>query len=196
MKIMAQLAVIGALVAGATALNAQTIVDVNVNISLSGVVQTGDNTAAKGRIATKDVIQALVPGATSKAKLVLRNTVGSGSSFVVRDGDTDTDVSGSLSTSTVGTPVTVETTKGDVITDKTVEIREFVLTTDTLSFDVQGYTTSTSDNKGLHGTVLDGTNPVNAAAKVSGTIENSSGPGVVQGTISISGRKVTETAAP
>jgi hypothetical protein len=196
MKIMAQLAVIGALVAGATALNAQTNIDVNVNISLNGVVQTGDNTAARGRIGTKDVIQALVPGSTSKAKLVLRNTVGSGSTFVVRDGTTETDVSGSLSTSTVGTPVTVETTKGDVITDKTVEIREFVLTTDTLSFDVQGYTTSTSDNKGLHGEVFEGTNPVNAAAKVSGTIVNSSGPGVVQGTISVSGRKVTETGTP
>jgi hypothetical protein len=96
----------------------------------------------------------------------------------------------------VGDPVTVETTKGDVTTDKTVEIREFVLSTDTLNFDVQGYTTSTSDNRGLHGEVFDDTNPVNASAKVSGTMSNSNGNGVVQGVISVSGRKITETAIP
>jgi hypothetical protein len=192
MKIMAQLAVIGALFAGATALNAQTNIDVNVNVSLNGVVQSGDTTA-KGRIGTKDVIQALVPGASSKAKLVLRNTVGGGTTFVVVDGATETDVSSSLSSSTVGTPVTLETTKGAVVTDKTVEIREFVLNTATLSFDVQGYTTSTSDNKGLHGETFDSGNVLNASAKVSGTMSNATGNGVVQGTITVSGRKITET---
>ncbi len=193
MKLMAQLAVIGALVTGATALNAQNI-DNTITVSLNGVVQTGDNTSARGHAGTKDVIQALVPGASAKARLLLRNTVGGGQTFIVKDGDTETDVSGAFSTARVGTAVTVTTTRGDVNTDKTTEIREFALSTGTLSFDVQGYTTSTSNNKGLHGEVFDDTFPVQATAKVAGTITDTSGnPGVVQGTITVGNRKITET---
>ena len=196
MKLMAQLAVIGALAAGVTAVNAQTNIDVNVNIALNGVVQTGD-TAAKGKISTKDVIQALVPGASPKAKLVLRGSPDGGTTFVVVDGETVTDVSGQVSTGTPGNSVTVETTKGSVITDKTVEIREFILsnTSNGLAFDVQGYTSSTSDNRGLHGEVFDSTFPSSASAKVAGNITDANGnPGVAQGTISIGGRKITEAA--
>ena len=194
MKIMAQIAVIGALVAGAAALNAQTTnIDVNVNISLTGAVQTGD-TASRGRIGTKDVIQAVQPGASVRAKLTLRFTPGSDDVvFVVRDAGTDTTIdSGVLSTSQVGDPVVVTATRGSVTVEKTVEIRRFVLNSDTLSFDVQGYTTSSADNKGSRGVIFDNTSVSTAAAKVSGTIVDSAGNhGVVQGTIAISGRKIT-----
>ena len=198
---MAQLAVIGALVAGATALNAQTNettgtnIDVNVNISLSGVVQTGD-TSTKGKIATKDVIQVVAPGASSKAKLVLRFSPDGGDPvFVVVDGGTDTQIDGgTLSTSSAGNSVTTTTTKGDVTTEKTTEIRAFTLNTGTISFAVQGYTTSTADNKGLHGETFANTSVTSASAKVAGDMTDSTGdPGVCQGTISVSGRKITET---
>jgi hypothetical protein len=195
MKIMAQLAVIGALVAGATALNAQTNIDLNVTVSLTGVVQTGD-TSAKGKIATKDVIQAAAPGSTARAKLLLRfSPDGSNPVFVVRDGSTDTVIdSGTLSTSSAGNSVTVSTSKGNVTTDKTTEIRNFTLSSSTINFSVQGYTTSTANNAGLHGEVFDSTSVVSASAKVAGDMTDSSGNvGVCQGTISVSGRKITET---
>ena len=195
MIIMAQMAVIGALVGGATALIALANIDVNVNISLNGVVQTGD-TATRGRISTKDVIQAVQPGALVKAKRLLRSTVGGGGPFfVVRDGDTDTDIgAGTLDTSRVGDAVVVTTDRNGVITEKTVEIRRFVLNSATLSFDVQGYTSSSGDNKGLtRGEIFETTNVSRASAKVSGTMVDSGGNhGVVQGTVSVSGRKITE----
>src|SRR4051812_41561181 len=173
MKIMAQMAVIGALVAGATALNAQTNIDLNVNISLNGVVQSGD-TSAKGRIGTKDVLQAL--GASSKAKLLLRFSPGGGEPvFVIRDAGVDT-VTEALTTSSAGNSVTVTTDKPNgVVAEKTVEIRRFTLTTATIGFDVQGYTTATADNKGLHGEVFDNRSVASASAKVSGNMTDASG---------------------
>src|SRR5215467_1117811 len=167
MKIMAQLAVIGALVAGATALNAQTNIDLNVNISLTGVVQTGD-TATRGKIATKDVIQAAAPGSTAKAKLLLRfSPDGSDPVFVVRDGSTDTVIdTGTLSTGSAGNSVTTTTSKGDVNTTRTAEIRGFTLSTDTINFNVQGYATSSANNAGLHGEVFDNASVVSLSAKV------------------------------
>jgi hypothetical protein len=197
MKIMAQLAVIGALVAGATALNAQTNIDLNVNIALTGVVQTGDSTAARGKIATKDVIQAVAPGASARAKLLARYAPEGGDPvFIVRDGGTDTEIStDTLSSSLVGNSVSTTTTRGDINTVKTAEIRRFALSTDTINFDVQGYTTSTADNKGLaRGEIFDNTSPTAQSAKVAGNMTDSSGnPGVCSGTISLSGRKITET---
>jgi hypothetical protein len=195
MKIMAQLAVIGALVVGATALNAQTNIDLNVNITLTGVVQTGD-TASRGKIATKDVIQAVAPGASARAKLLARfSPEGGDPVFVVRDGGTDTDVSASLSSTSAGNSVTTTASHGDVNTTKTAEIRSFTLSTDTINFAVQGYTTSTGDNKGLsRGEVFDSTSPTSASAKVAGNMTDSAGnAGVCSGTISLSGRKITET---
>jgi hypothetical protein len=195
MKILAQMAVIGALVAGATALNAQTNIDVNVNISLNGVVQTGD-TASRGRIATRDVIQAVAPGSSAKAKLLLRfSPDGSDPVFVVRDGAVDVVIDGgNLNTSSAGNSVTITTTRGDVTSEKTAEIRAFNLSTDTISFSVQGYTTSTADNRGLKGEIFENVTVVSASAKVSGSMTDSNGnAGVVQGTISVSGRKITET---
>jgi len=191
---MAQLTVIGALMAGATALNAQTNVDVTVNIALNGVVQNGD-TATRGHITTRDVILAIKSDAAKNAKLVLRSTLGSGEQFLILEGTTETPAD-QLSTQQLGTPVTVETDKNGLISDKTVEIREFALQgTGGLTFDVQGYTTSTSNNKGLsHGETFDETTVVSASAKVSGTMTDASGnPGVVQGTISVGGRKIAET---
>ena len=92
--------------------------------------------------------------------------------------------------------MTVETTKGAVTTDKTTSIQEFSLSTDTLNFDVQGYTTSTANNKGLHGEIFDSTFITQASAKVAGTFTDINGnPGVVQGTISVGGQKITETGS-
>jgi hypothetical protein len=197
MKKMAQVAVIGALIAlGATGVNAQTNIDLNVNIALSGVVQTGD-TATKGRIGTKDVIAAL--GGSTKAKLLLRFSPDGGEPvFVLRDGTTDTVVATeTLSTSSAGNAVTVTTDRNGVTAEKTVEIRAFHFASGTIGFDVQGYTTSSADNKGNHGEIFGSTSVVSASAKVSGNMTDSAGnPGVCQGTISVSGRKITETAIP
>lgn len=194
MKLMAQLAAIGALIAGATTLNAQTNIDLNVNIALNGVVQTGD-TASKGHGATKDVIQALVPGASSKAKLLARFSPDGGDpAFIVSDGGNETDVTGSLSTRLAGNEVDVTTDKGNGLTTvKSVQIREFILSTDTISFDVQGYTTANLDNKGLNGETFANPIPTSASAKVAGNLTVNGDSGVAQGVISLSGRKITET---
>jgi hypothetical protein len=199
MKIMAQLAVIGALVAGATVLNAQTNIDLNVNVTLTGVVQTGD-TATRGKIGTKNVIQAVAPGSSAKAKLLLRFSPDGGEPvFVVRDGSTDTVIStDTLRTENAGNQVTVSTDKNGITGEKTAEIRRFVLNTDTIDFDVQGYTTSSSDNRGLqHGETFSNLSVVSASAKVAGNMTDSNGNnGVCSGVISVSGRKITEVEIP
>jgi len=201
MKIMGQMAVIGALIGlGTVGANAQTTnITVNVNITLSGVVQVGDS-ATKGRITTTDVIQAVQPGASTKAKLSLQFTPGSlDSVFVVQDAGTVTVIdSGVLSASVVGDSVVVVTVKNNLIVEKIAEIRRFVLNTDTLSFDVQGYTTSSADNKSTQGVTFDTVAISSASGKVSGTVVDSAGNhGVAQGTVGASKRKITvEPAAP
>jgi len=203
MKIMAQIAVIGALVAGATTLNAQTNVtsatniDLLVNISLTGVVQSDSNSVTRVKMGSRDVILAVQPGASAKAKLLARYSPEGGDPvFVVRDGGTDTVLDpGTLKTVDSGNVVTTSTTtRSGVTTVRTVEIREFILNTATGTFDVAGYTTSNGDNRGLHrGELFDATSPTALSAKVAGNMTDSAGnPGVFQGTISMGGRRITE----
>jgi hypothetical protein len=207
MKKMAQVAVIGALIGlGATGVNAQssTNADLAVNISLSGVAQTGTG-VTRVRIATKDILNALNTGGTNSrsARLLLRfDPTGTNSAvFVIRSG------SGSSATETVldpavlsvdvapppfDTEVTSTTTRGNVNTETSVAIRRFTFNPGTNpSFIVQGYTAATSDNKGLRGGTTDTTTVTKATANVSGTGTTTAGdPAVLQGTISLSGRKI------
>ena len=198
MKRMLKLGVVGAILGTSIlAANAQTTnVVLGVNISLNGVVQNGD-TVTKVKIGTKEVIQAIQPGASSKAKLLLMFPADGGDpTFLIRDEGTDNFIdSDTLRIDQIGDSVgTTTTSNAGVETQKETAIREFILETDTIDFDVQGYTTSTSSNKGRSGDELfELTFPTNASAKVSGIgNDDAENPAVLQGTISISGRKIEE----
>jgi hypothetical protein len=202
MKHITKLAVIGALIGlGAAQANAQTNATLNVNISLTGVKQTGDGTTAPVHISTKDVIQAAAPGASAKAKLLLLFSIPDGNpGFVVRDGvgaaATDTPIdAGVLALAQVGTQVnSTKTNASGVVVEKDVAIREFVFnSTSSGTFDVQGYITATSDNKLLHGGLSDGTTPTQASGQVAGTGTDATGnAAVLKGTVSLSARKIVE----
>lgn len=193
------LSVIGCALLAAGALEARaqsTNVTLNVNIALTGVAP-GDTKPTPVHIMTKDVIAA-IGGSTSnsfsaKAKLLaVDNGSGGGPSFIIRDGTTDTVVpDGVLAVSQVGDAVSnTKTTTAGVISGSQTSIQHFVLTTDTLSFDVQGYTSESLSNRGRGPALLSDTPPVALNSKVNGT---GSGGSVLQGTISASGRKVETT---
>jgi len=211
MKKIAQFAVIGAVIGmGMVCNNAQAATDVaghvflSVNISLSGVVQTNENGVRKIRVTNKDIIQAIGTDTatvfSSRAKLLLVIPVGlegENPSFVIRDivegANVDYVVSSDrLSLNQVGTSVqSSRTSSAGVVTETDAAIREFVFTSDEGSFDVQGYTTASSNNRGNSGDLLADTAPASGSAKVSGTGTDAGGnPAVVQGTITLGGRKV------
>jgi hypothetical protein len=196
MKRIIRLGTIGALIGlGLVAANAQsgTNVTLGVSITLNGVAQGDANHTIRFHLGTKDVIRLIAPGASSKAKLLaVFDANGGDLSFVIRDNGTDTPAP--ITTEQIGDAVvTSTTTSAGVTTDKEVAIRRFVLGNGPPDFDVQGYTTSTSDNKGRKGELFADTTPRNASAKVAGTGHDSAGnAAVMQGTITLSGRKVEE----
>jgi len=193
------LSVIGCALLAAGTLQARaqsTNVTLNINIALSGVTP-GDTKPTPVHIATKDVIAAIGESTgtsfSSKAKLLaVDNGSGGSPSFIVRDGSTDTPVpDGVLTVTQVGDAVeNTKTATSGAITGNQTSIQEFRLTTDTLSFDVQGYTTGAVSNHGRGRDILSDTPPVSLNSKVNGT---GSGGSVLQGTITASGRRVETT---
>ena len=190
------LSVIGCALIAAGSLQARaqsgTNVDLNVNVALTGVTQSGDTTA-RVHIGTRDVIDAIATQTgntfSTKARLLLVTPVGGDSSFVVRDGTNDFPVPGDvLGVTQVGESVgTSKSGANGLQTESDTSIQHIVLATGTLSFDVQGYTSASLSNRGQGHSVLDNTSPDKFVAKVAGT---GSGPSVLQGTITGSGRKV------
>ena len=211
MKRIAQLAVIGVLVAvGMERQNAQGAVGVrarvflDVNVSLTGVVQTNDNGVLKTRIANKDVIAAIGTDSSKvfspKAKLLLRYPVGlnEGPVFVVRDlvGTTNVDFEVSQDIMTLSQTDSVlnrATNSAGVITETDATIREFIFSSSEGSFDVLGYATASSNNRGIGADLLGDVAPSSIVAKVSGTGSDASQNfALFQGTIQLSGRRVVQ----
>jgi hypothetical protein len=179
---------------GALQVQAQsgTNVTLNVNIALTGVAPNGD-TATHVKISTKDVIAALADATgtsfSSKAKLLIVFPSGGSPSFLVRDGGTDTSIdTGFLSVNRNSSVSSIKTANSGLMSGSEAAIDHIALSTGTLSFDVQGYTTDSVSNRGIKDhTILDETSPVSYNSKVNGTGSNDS---VLQGVISSSGRKV------
>src|SRR5207249_2624720 len=182
---IAQFAVIGALVAmgmgrqtaqAAVGLRARVFLD--VNISLTGVVQTNDNGVLKTRIASRDVIAAIGTDSakvfSTKARLLLRFPVGlnEGPTFVVRDlvGTTNVDFDVSQDIMTLSQTDSVQhrmTNSVGVITATDATVREFIFSSSKGSFDVLGYATASSNNRGIGADLLADAAPVSVVAKVS-----------------------------
>ena len=149
MKNMAKLTVIGVLLAaGAIQSNAQTTNIVRgLNFALTAYVQASDGVVTLKRISSKDVIaaiatdQAITP--SSKSKLILSTPVGAdGFTILLRDGTTDTDVTGFFQHSQIGDSVT----KGTGNTSTVYSIQEVAFHSSTINFDVQGFTQSKNIN--------------------------------------------------
>ena len=211
MKRIAQLAVTGMLVAlgmglemAHAAAGVQARVFLDVNISLTGVVQTNDNGVLKGRIATRDVIAAIGTDSAKvfspKARLLLQYPVGlnEGPTFVVRDlvGTTNVDFAVSQDILTLSQTDSVQnstTNKMGMITETDTTVREFIFNSSEGSFDVLGYATASSNNRGMGTNLLADIAPSSITAKVSGTGSDATQNfAVFQGTIQLSGRKVVQ----
>ncbi len=210
MKIMAQMAVIGALIGlGATGVNAQptTNADLMVNVSLSGVAQTASNVTTRVKVINKDLLTALGTATSttfsSRARLLLRFPLsGDSPVFVVRDVVGGTNVDTVISSGVLGidsspsgfdTHVRTETSKGTVTSDNEVFILRVAFNQGANpSFFVQGYTTATSDDRGNPG---NGTTPTKASASMAGIGTTTDGsPAVLQGKMILSGRKIQASA--
>jgi len=176
----------------------------DVNISLTGVVQTNDNGVLKTRIASRDVIAAIGTDSakvfSTKARLLLRFPVGlnEGPTFVVRDlvGTTNVDFEVSQDILTLSQTDSVQhraTNSVGMITCTDAMVREFIFNSSMGGFDVLGYATASSNNRGLGADLLADVAPVSVVAKVSGTGSDAEQNfAVFQGTIQLSGRKVVQ----
>ena len=197
MKAVVLSAIIGTmLAAGLVQSRAQpTNVLIAVNISLSGMARTGDNTAERARISTRDVISAIgtATGNTfsTKAKLLAVFPVGGDVHFIVRDGTTD--VAAPITVTRIGSVDVKKTATSGAITGASSSILGFGYNGGAghISFDVQGYTTASESNRGSGHALLDDTAPMTFRSSVNGTGTDVNGhDAVFQGTISGSGRKV------
>src|SRR5437879_6213478 len=159
MKTIALSTIIGAMLAAGLVQSraaASTNVILAVNISLSGLVKTGENTAERARITTGDVISAIGTATTNtfsnKAKLlaVFPPNVPD-PHFIVRDGTNDftvpTRVARVLSVASVDVAKT--NTSGAISGTSALILRFiFVGAGGHPSFDVQGYTTASVSSRG------------------------------------------------
>ena len=187
---------------GAVGVHARVFLD--VNISLTGVVQTNDNGVLKTRIASRDVIAAIGTDSakvfSTKARLLLRFPVGlnEGPTFVVRDfvGTTNVDFEVSQDILTLSQTDSVlhrATNSAGVITETDATIREFIFSSSKGNFDVLGYATANCNNRGIGADLLADTAPNSIVAKVSGTGSDANQNfAVFQGTIQLSGRRVVQ----
>jgi len=175
----------------------------NVNISLNGVKQS-ELGITKVHISNLEIIQAIANETTHtfsiKAKLLLKIPVGleSGPTFVIRDNLGGTNVvdfevpSNILWMIQIGDSVEARRTSlTGITTANQATIWEFTFQTSQASFDVQGYTTCTLDNRGNPGQTLADICPTAVSSKVTGTGLDAEGNSIVlQGTISANGRKI------
>lgn len=170
MKQITKLAMIG-LVFGmaAAASQAQTQTVQTVSFNLTGVKDNGGNGTSSGRISNREILQALggTNSFSSRAKLVAITPDGGSTGIFVRDvvdrQNVDTDVSGNFSNSTT---LALNSSRGN----QQVSIQTFSFNSDTLSFNVQGYTTGNTKNNSETSSV-NGTGTINGdSAVLKGTI--------------------------
>ena len=172
MKQITQLLAIGlALGLTATVTQAQTQTVQTVTINLMGAQDAGTG-ATPVRITNKDILTALSGAGTfsPRARLVAITPDGGTTGIFVRDvvsrQNVDTDVSSYFSNSTVQS---VSGNKGN----SEISIQTFSFTSDTVSFNVQGFTMGNTKT-------MSETSSVNGT----GTVDGSS-PAVLRGTINI-----------
>jgi hypothetical protein len=193
MKRTAQIAVIGAMLAVGVAQSyaqSNAVVVSSLNINLSGFAG-GASAAAPVKITNKDIINALNAsssafGFSKNAKLLVEVPAGGGGAspaFVVRDGGTDTDVSGFFGTDST---TTIAASNGKT----QYEIRTLMFDNGAgESFNVSGFSTdkvgtvSGKDTGKLDGEVIGSTSTVSGTGTVDGTDT------VLKGTIGTSGAK-------
>ncbi len=143
-----------------------------LNIALTGLAQNSSNTNGNSmsvhsvRITTRDVINDLGTATgtkfTGRARLLLvAPPEGGNSVIVVRDGTgravTDTDVSSFFSNQAVGAPVERSTTSGNGATSGvqySTQNYSFGSGATTISFNLEGFTTTTLSNQAFTSTVL------------------------------------------
>lgn len=188
MKRTAQIAVIGALLAvGIAQSYAQSAFVVSqLNISLSGF--SGDSSSATAvKITNKDIINALNDsssafGFSKSAKLLIEVPADGGSpAFVVRDGGTDTDVSGFFGTDSSG-----------LVSNGKQQYEVFFITFDNgagTAFDVNGFSTAKIGSVNGKDTGKLDDQITGFTATVSGTGEVDSTSAVLKGTVKASGAK-------
>jgi hypothetical protein len=195
MKQTIKVAVVGGLmVAGVLQANAQNIVQ-NININLKGVAQ-GEGAEAV-RISNKDVLGVLgtaTGGSFDGAKLLLVTT-GEGSFVTVRPkGGEDVDVSEFLSKTQISEAVVTDNSSESKTDITTYSINQFIFSTGddtnapTSNFDVQGYTTERTRNVVFSGENIG--DSTDTKATVAGTGFFYDKFAVVNGTVSVTGRKV------
>ena len=140
----------------------------NFRVNLTGVDESG----APVKISNKQILEAL-GGSNStfsvRARLVAITPDNGTLGIFVRDPaggtNTDTDVSGSFG-NVIGT--TVERPGHGAATE--ISIQTFTFNSDTLSYNVQGYTTGNVHNDTLHSTVTGAANDGGSAAVVMGSV--------------------------
>src|SRR5437868_1870212 len=193
---IASVAVIGALIAvGVIHNEAQAATDVvflNVNLSLNGIKQSGEAGMAKLHLSSQDVIAAIGSDTTNdfspRAKLLLKIPVGldAGPSFIVRDIVNRTNVVDFAVPSTILWSVQIgdsvqssRTNSNGLISATQASIWEFEFQSSKGSFDVQGYTAASLDNRGNQTEKLPDIYPTTASSKVMGTGSDADGNAIV-----------------
>ena len=184
----------GILAAGVVQSQGQNIVQ-NININLTGVAQ-GDQ-AVPVRISNKDLLGVLggVLGSDFTGGKLLLISTGEGSAVIIRTrGAEDVDVSEFISKTQISDGVVTDRsteTKTDITT---VSINQFVVDSGEeagTSFDVQGYTTERTRNVVLSGETIGESTDTKATVAGTGTVAGQFS--VLQGSISVTGRKIENT---
>jgi hypothetical protein len=171
-----------------------------ITFALSASVQSTSGTASLIKIqaiATKNILNDLgsllgtnLSGATLVAVTPLGTTNQTPDLQVRRGTNIIADVSSFFTVSQLGTPVVSAKSNGQITTIDS--ITEYNYTGTNITFDVQGFTTSTPVIVNQKGVVVGQANQVRSTVAGSGTVGVAVGalPAVVQGTISLSGRAV------
>jgi len=179
--------------AGLVQSQGQNIVQ-NITINLTGVAQ--GEAAVPVRISNKDILNVLGGelGSDLTGGKILLVSSGEGSIVVVRPrGAEDVDVSEFLSKTQISDGVVTDRSTETTTDITTVSINQFVMTSGEggTSFDVQGYTTERTRQVTFGGENIG--ESTDTKAKVAGTGSVAGQFAVLQGSISVTGRKV-ETA--
>ena len=191
MKRTIKLVVMGAVMAaGLVQSQGQNIVQ-NININLTGVTQ-GEG-ATPIRIGNKDILGVWggLLGSDFTGGKILLVTSGEGSAVVVRPrGAEDIDVSDLLSKTQISDGVVTDRsteTKTDITT---VSINQFVMSSGEAAtgFDVQGYTTERTRNVVSGGETIGESTDTKASVAGTGAVNDQFA--VLQGSITVSGRKL------
>lgn len=182
--------------AGLLPTQAQVIVQ-NLSFSLKGVMQ-GEGATQAIRISNKEILTALgteLETDFTGGKLMVVNT-GEGAVIIVRKaGQEDTDVTAFVSKEQISDGVVVDRSTETTTDLTTISINRFTFGTggDTpTEFDVQGYTNERTRSVSSGGEII-GDVTDTKASPVAGTGQIAGALAIVNGSVSITGKKVEQT---